>query len=54
MNASVAHSFIQMLGMFSEQRKNFTVWVGRRGYAASKNKKRSLFRKGAIMDRKIE
>ncbi|MGZ3686787.1 MAG: hypothetical protein ACXVBW_00715 [Bdellovibrionota bacterium] len=53
---SVAHSFIQMLNRFQEQRHALLKWIGARTYdrALKDQNPAGRFRKGSMLDGKVE
>lgn len=53
---SVAHSFLQLLGVFRKQQGTLLRWLGAKAYytSISYQKSSSKFRKGAMLDEKVE
>ena len=52
---SVAHAFVQLLGMFGQQSRVFAQWLGNRAYQnASSQKRGSKFQRGAMLDTRVE
>lgn len=53
---SVAHSFLELLNRFTERKSSLFRWFGQQSYQAAerKQKKAARFRKGIMLDEKIE